>query len=56
MLCLLTEIILTEWFRRDKYLSSAMVEGDTAESYIAQGQIEMRKMSNKGRRLFFSLN
>ena len=39
----------TGWFRRDKYLSSAMLEGDTAESYIAQGQIEMRKMSNKGR-------
>ena len=42
---------LAGWFRRDKYLSSAMVEGDTAEAYIAQGQIEMRKMSNKGRSL-----
>ena len=35
--------MITGWFRRDKYLSSAMVEGDTAESYIAQVRWRRRR-------------
>ena len=46
VVCCVWTDLLFDYFRRDKYLSSAMVEGDTAESYIAQVNRRLEHVEN----------